>query len=319
MWAAWGFEHVSRFAFLASALLTSLGCGAWRALDGLGDQLRRARGARAEDLFEDYGSRAPSLGLGLLRLIGYRELLRNLVWKDLKLKYRGSVLGFVWSLANPVVMLAVYYVAFTHILGIRKPGFVFFLMIGLLAWTFFSATTAMATGTIVDSGGLLRSVRFPRMVLPLSTVFFNLAQYQMTFGVLLPVMLVGFGVAPSWPMVAYPVILALLVVFTIGVALIVSTATTYFRDVKHLVEVGLAVLFWLTPVVYDLADVPERLRLPLLLAPVTPFVTALHDVFYRSAWPDASIWMAALAWSVTMFAAGVTVFLTFEDRFAEHA
>ena len=187
----------------------------------------------------------------------------------------------------------------------------------MLAWTFFSSTIAMSTGTIVDAGGLLKSVRFPRTVMPMATVFFNLSQYLLTFAVLLPVLLVIFRVAPAPAMLVYPLMLVLLVLFTSGVALTVSAATAYFRDVKHLVDVGLQVMFWTTPIVYDLTDVPERLRLAVLLAPMSPFVTAMHDMFYRQAWPSLTVWLAAAAWSITMFVCGLTIFLTFEDRFAE--
>lgn len=276
-----------------------------------------SRATTADDQFEDRGASAQPLRVGLLRVLRYRELVRNLVLKDLKLKYRGSALGFAWSLANPLVMLVVYWLAFTYILGIRREHFVFFLLVGMLAWTFFASTVSMATGTIADSGGLLKSVRFPRTVMPLATVFFNLSQYLMTFGVLLPLMLVLFRVPPAWPMLAFPGILVLLVLMTTGVALVVATASAYFRDMKHLVEVGLQVLFWLTPIVYDLPDVPERIRTAILLSPMAPFVSALHDIFYRQAWPDVSVWFAAVVWSLPMFVVGLAVFLSYEDRFAE--
>ena len=267
--------------------------------------------------FEDRGAAAQPIKQGLLGLFRYRELIRNLVLKDLKLKYRGSVLGFAWSLVNPLVMLFVYWLAFTYILGIRRENFVLFLANRLLAWTFFSSTVAMATGTIADSGGLLKSVRFPRTVMPIATVLFNLSQYLMTFAVLLPVLLIMFRIGPAWPMLAYPIMLFLLVLFTSGVSLLVATASAYYRDVKHLVDVSLQVLFWLTPVVYDLADVPARVRLPLLFTPVSPFVTAMHDMFYRQVWPDVWVWTAAVLWSLVFFVAGLTTFLSFEDRFAE--
>jgi ABC-2 type transport system permease protein len=316
-WAWTGFGGVSRFAFFAAAVLTVLIGGAWRAVEGLSAHFQVARRPLAEGLFDDRGAAAAPLGLGLLRLLKYRELLRNLVLKDLKLKYRGSVLGFAWSLANPLVMLLVYWLAFTYILGVRRQSFVLFLLVGMLAWTFFATTIGMSTGTIADAGGLLKSVRFPRTVMPIATVLFNLVQYLMTFGVLLPILLGIFHVAPAWPMLSYPLILLLLVLFTSGVALIVATATAYFRDVKHLVEISLQALFWVTPIVYDLADVPERLRLPILLSPMSPFITAMHDMFVRQAWPDLTVWMAAAAWSVTVFVGGLTIFLSFEDRFAE--
>ena len=270
-----------------------------------------------QELFEDRAASAPPLGLGLRRLLSYRELLRNLVIKDLKLKYRGSALGFVWSLANPLAMLVVYSIAFTYILGVRRPAFVLFLFVGLLAWTFFASTISMATGTIAEAGGLLKSVRFPRTVMPMATVLFNLSQYLMTFAVLLPVMLLVFRVPPAAPMLAYPLVLFLLVLFTTGVALIVATANVYYRDVKHLVEVALQMMFWLTPVVYDLNDVPERFRRAILLSPMSPFISALHDIFYRQAWPDLTIWLAAAGWGIAMFVGGLMIFLTYEDRLAE--
>ena len=268
-------------------------------------------------LFEDRAAVAAPVGLGLLRVLRYRELIRNLVIKDLKLKYRGSVLGFVWSLANPLAMLVVYSVAFTFILNVRREAFVLFLFVGLLAWTFFASTISMATGTIADAGGLLKSVRFPRTVMPIATVLFNLAQYLMTFAVLLPVMLLAFRVRPAAPMLAYPAVLLLLVMFTTGLALIVSVANVYYRDVKHIVEVGLQVLFWATPIVYDIKDLPERVRNLVLLSPMSPYVSALHDLFYRQAWPSSAIWLAAIAWSVVMLWIGLTVFLKYEDRLAE--
>jgi ABC-type polysaccharide/polyol phosphate export permease len=240
------------------------------------------------------------------------------VLKDLKLKYRGSTLGFVWSLANPLLMLLVYSLAFTYIMGVRKPAFVYFLLIGLLPWTFFAQSMGMATTSVTDGAGLLRSVRFPRAALPLSTVLFNLLQYLMTFGVLLPVMMLTFAIRPAAAMLAYPLVLLLLVLFVTGVALMVATSATIFRDVKHFVEVALGVLFWTTPIIYDLQDAPEALRLPILLSPMSPFVTALHDIFYTGAWPSAPTWVAALAWTTAAFVGGVTVFLSFEDRLVEH-
>jgi homopolymeric O-antigen transport system permease protein len=314
---AGGLVGVSRFAFPASALLTTLGAAVWRSVIRIWDLMRPAA-LRATQEFDDLAEPDRSIGLNLLKLWAYRDLVRNLVLKDLKLKYRGSALGFIWSLVNPLLMLAVYSLAFTYILGIRRQDFVYFLLVGMLPWTFFATTAGMATGSIADAGGLLRSVRFPRTVLPVATVIFNLAQYLLTFAVLLPVMMLVFGVAPTGSMLAFPAVLVLLVLFTTGVAFLLATAAAFFRDVKHLVEIGLGALFWLTPIIYDLAGVPERLRLPILLMPVSPFVTMLHDIFYHRVWPDASIWAAATFWSAAAFMGGVSMFLSYEDRFAEH-
>lgn len=258
-----------------------------------------------------------SLGTTLTALYRYRTLLRKLVLKDLKLKYRGSVLGFLWSLVNPLVMIGVYTLAFRFILNEAREGFVFLVLLGILAWTFFSSSAMMATGSIADNGALLKAVFFPRAILPIATVLFNLAQYLLMAVVFLPVMMIVFGIAPAPPMLAYPLVLALQVIFTIGLALILATATTFFRDVRHLLEVALAVLFWTTPIVYELSQVPERFRAVLLASPLASYVVAYKDIFFYRRWPDPAVWTFAVAYAIIALAAGAALLLAFEDRFAE--
>jgi lipopolysaccharide transport system permease protein len=176
----------------------------------------------------------------------------------------------------------------------------------------------MATGAIADNGGLLKSVYFPRVILPVATVLFNLAQYLLTAMVFLPVLLVFHQVPPAGPMLLFPVFLALQVIFTVGVALMLATGTAFFRDVRHLVEISLAALFWTTPIVYELRMVPDALRPVIMLSPLTPFVEAYHAIFYYRAWPDAWIWGVSVAYALGAFAAGAALALRLEDRFPEH-
>jgi ABC-type polysaccharide/polyol phosphate export permease len=271
----------------------------------------------SEATMDDRAATRPNLGRTLRGLFQYGHLLRNLVVKDLKLKYRGSVLGFVWSLANPLLMIAVYTVAFTYILRIRTPGFVFYLMLGVLAWTFFANATAMSTGSIVDNGGLARSVWFPRAILPIASVLFNFAQYLLTVAVFLPVLMVLYQVPPAAPMLAYPAFLVLQLLFTIGVALVLAVGTAFFRDVRHLVEVALAVLFWATPVVYETAQLPSRLRSLILLTPLSPYVTAYHDVFYYRRWPSIETWGLAIVYAAVALIAGLWLMTRHEDQLTE--
>jgi ABC-type polysaccharide/polyol phosphate export permease len=270
-----------------------------------------------EATMDDRAATRPNLGRTLRGLFQYGHLLRNLVVKDLKLKYRGSVLGFVWSLANPLLMIAVYTLAFTYILRIRTPGFVFYLMLGVLAWTFFANATAMSTGSIVDNGGLARSVWFPRAILPIASVLFNFAQYLLTVAVFLPVLMLLYHVAPAAPMLAYPAFLLLQLLFTIGVALLLAVGTAFFRDVRHLVEVALAVMFWGTPVVYETTQLPERLRSLILLTPLSPYVTAYHDVFYYRRWPAADTWSLAVVYAAVALVAGLWLMTRHEDQLTE--
>jgi ABC-2 type transport system permease protein len=260
---------------------------------------------------------APSLRRTMAGLHRYRHLLRNLVLKDLKLKYRGSVIGFLWSLANPVLMGVVYTVAFHYILRVRNEGFVFYLMLGLLAWTFFASSAVMSTGSIADNGGLVKSVRFPMAILPTATVLFNFTQYVLNVSVILPLMLAYYRVAPEAPMLLFPVFVALQLVFTVGVALALATATAFLRDVRHLVDVAVTILFWMTPIVYELKDLPERIRLPILLTPMSPFVAAYQQIFYYRQWPDAAVWLTTVGYAAAAMALGLWLVIRTEDRFAE--
>jgi ABC-type polysaccharide/polyol phosphate export permease len=250
-------------------------------------------------------------------VLSYRELLRNLVLRNLKLKYRGSVFGFLWSLVNPLLMIVVYSAAFSIILRVRTPGFVFLLLLGVLAWTFFANSASMSTGAIVDSGGLVKSAVFPRAILPTATVLFNLAQYLLNVLVFLPVMLVAYGVLPVPAMGLFPVFLALQVAFTVGVALILSTGTVFFRDIRHILEIALGVLFWTTPIVYTIRDLPELVRTLVILSPLSPFVVAYHQIFYERHSPDPAVWFLAVLYAAAALSCGLRLFVSLEDRFAE--
>jgi lipopolysaccharide transport system permease protein len=313
-----GFDGVSRISFFVDALLLTLAAFGWRSVVGLTRLARAARDERREALVLEDRSAPPTVSAGLLGILRYRELLRNLVLKDLKLKYRGSIFGFVWSLANPLLMVAVYTLAFTYVLRMRTEGFVSLLLIGLLTWGFFSSSAMMATGALVDSGGLIRSAGFPRAVLPLATVLFNLAQFLLSLSVLLPLALAMFRVSPSPAMLLFPVFLGLQILFTIGVALAVSTATAFFRDVRHLLEIALSALFWTTPIVYSHENVPEFLRLPILLSPVSPFVVAYQEIFYYGRTPAVPVWLIAFGYASAAFVLGASFFVTCEDQLAEH-
>jgi ABC-type polysaccharide/polyol phosphate export permease len=316
-WLIYGFEGVSRISFVVDALLLVLSAFAWRGLYGLSRLARAAREERqAVETLEDRTT-PPSVSAGLLGIIRYRELLRGLVLKDLRLKYRGSVFGFVWSLANPLLMLAVYTIAFTYIIQIRSEGFVFVLLLGLLNWTFFANSALMSTGSVVDAGGLIKSVAFPRAILPVATVLFNLAQFLLTIAVFLPIALVLFRITPSPAMLLFPLILTLQILFTMGVAFALATTTSFFRDVRHVLEIALSLAFWTTPILYQYSQVPELLRLPVLLSPMSPFIVAHQQVLYEGRAPDLAVWLTAVSYAAGMFVLGSSLFVTYEDQLAE--
>jgi ABC-type polysaccharide/polyol phosphate export permease len=253
----------------------------------------------------------------VLHWFQYRELIRNIVLRDLRLKYRGSVLGFLWSLVNPLVIVAIYTLAFGFILRVRTEHYVLFLVTGLLPWVYFAGSASAATGAIIDSGSLVKSVYFPRAILPVSVVLFNLSQFAMTFAVVLPVVLLLYRIAPSAPMLAFPCLLLLQTIFTIGVALLLATATAFFRDVRHLLEIALQVMFWLTPIIYEYDLIPASLRPISFAVPMTPYVMGYRQSLFYQQWPDPAVWALSTGYAALAFFAGLLVFRRYEDRFTE--
>ena len=253
----------------------------------------------------------------LASLLLFRELIRNLVFKDLKLKYRGSLFGFLWSLVNPLILVTVYMIAFTKIMQMRSEGFVFLLLLGIVAWTFFANSASMGAGAIVDNAGLLKTVHFPRAVLPISTVLFNLTQYLSTIAVFLPVLLLAYRMPPRPAMLLFPVVVLLQVGMTIGVALALSAGTAFFRDIRHFLEIALMVMFWTTPIVYDFQTIPKPWRWPVLLSPMSPFVLAYQQIFYYGRLPDPEVCIVATLYATVGFFGGLAMFTRVQHEFVE--
>jgi ABC-2 type transport system permease protein len=187
------------------------------------------------------------------------ELLTELVRKDLKVKYKNSALGFIWSLANPLLYLAVFTLVFGVFLKNNVPWFAVLFMSGFLIWSFFNSATLDATGAVVGNANLVRKVRFPRVVLPLASVGFagvHLALQLLVFFLFL---------IPSYPDAFGPQLLLLVpalavtVIFTVAMSLLASSLNVRYRDVQHLLEIALLAWFWLTPIVYPVTLVRNEL------------------------------------------------------------
>ena len=187
------------------------------------------------------------------------ELLVELVRKDLKIKYQGSVLGFAWSLANPLLLLAIYYFAFAVILRTGIPDFAIFIASGLLPWTAFSGAVSGATGSVVANGGLVKKVRFPLEVLPLSSVGNALVHFSLQFLAIIAVTLSLRHVYSPALLLVVPATL-LLIVFSAAVGYFTAAMNVRYRDTAHLVEVALLVWFWISPIVYPSTLIREQLH-----------------------------------------------------------
>ena len=196
--------------------------------------------------------------LRLRELWGYREILTNLVRKELKVKYTASFLGAIWSLLNPVVFLAVFSFVVV-VLGNRVPHFPVFLVSGLLAWNLFSASLLSGSSSVIDNSNLVKKVAFPREILPLASVGVALVDFVLQTGVLLLYIVIsGHGIGLQ-ALVLYPLAFVTLMVFVTAATLWTSAVNVRYRDVGHLLNLGLLVWFWITPIVYQAALVQNVL------------------------------------------------------------
>lgn len=186
-------------------------------------------------------------------LLGAREILLNLVRKDVKVKYKSSILGVAWSTLNPILYLAVFTLVFTVVLPNNVPHFPVYLLSGLLAWTLFSSSLSMATRSVVDNGNLVSKVYFPREVLPLASMGAALVDFALQAAILALFMLVFRH--PFWGvnLLLLPLAVVALLAFTAAIAFLVSALNVRYRDTQHLVVLALTMWFWLTPIVYPSA------------------------------------------------------------------
>jgi ABC-2 type transport system permease protein len=187
------------------------------------------------------------------------ELLSQLVRKDLKVKYQGSAIGFAWSLANPLIQMAIYYVIFTKVMPNGVPSYALYLMAGLLPFTAFSQGVSGAAGSVVGSAGLVKKVAFPRLVLPLSAVGFAIVQFLLQLGLLLLIVLVFQPHRLGVQLLLIVPAFALLVLFATALGVLVSALNVRWRDTSHFVEIAMLVWFWANPILYPAGFVKDAL------------------------------------------------------------
>lgn len=223
----------------------------------------------------------------------FRELLGNLLRKELKIRYRDSILGFLWSVQLPLVQLLVYWLVVGQFLaGGAVPYYGIFMFAGLAVFTLFSETLTSATASIVGNAGLIKKVYFPRELVPLAAVGASVVNFGIQFGVLATATVIASLISGVWPdlsLIGLPILgFVTLVIFATAVGLILSAVNVYLRDVQHMVAVVTMLWFWLTPVLYSAhqvaTSVPRFVYEVYLLNPVAPVVLSFQKFF----WPQGA-------------------------------
>lgn len=254
---------------------------------------------------------------GLRALVAYSDMLKNFVRKDIQVRYQGAALGFLWSLINPLVMIGLYVFVFSDVFKSTLPNYPLYLMAGLLHWNLFSQITGQSCDTLLANAGLVKKIYFPRLLVPISSVLFNVVLWLLAIALLF-IMYPFLGGKLHMVLAAYPLALILFLTFTFGITLILSVLNVRFRDLKHLVDVALLFLFWLTPIVYQYHRVPPHLREVFALSPLVDYVLIFRGILYSGSLPDWHIIAMAMAWTVASVSVGLFVFNRYADSLVEH-
>lgn len=219
--------------------------------------------------------------------LSWRDLLFNLVAKDIKVRYMGTVVGVAWSLGNPLLVTATYFVVFTYFFPSRQDRFVLHLATGMLHWSLFSQIVLMGCDWMTSNGNLLKKIYFPRIIIPLSGMMTSMAFWAAAL-LVYSVLYFPLGGQFSLAMLAYLLLLPIFLAFSFGIGLIFCITHALVRDLRHLIDVLLPLLFWLTPVIWQPASLPPQILPILALNPLYPFFTSfdaiLHDGVMPSPW-----------------------------------
>lgn len=246
----------------------------------------------------------------------YREMLMNLILKELRARYKGSVLGFLWTFFNPLLMLIVYSIVFSYIMRTSVQNYPMFVFVGLLPWNYFANSLLQGSASLVQNSALIKKVYFPREILPCAFVLANAVNYVLSLFVLIPALIL-FHIKLTWAVLAFPIVLFIETIMLMGLGLLVSVVNVYFRDLEHILGVLVTVWFFLTPVIYPIDLIPEQVKVYFMYNPMTPMIEAYRDIFFDGVWPRWRDIGLLLVFSTVVLLAGLLVFNRLQRNVAE--
>ena len=250
------------------------------------------------------------------RLYDYREMLKTSIKKDIGGKYKNSFLGVLWSFVNPLLQIIVYAIIFPLIMKSDIEYYIVFMVCGLIPWNYFSTVINRTSFTMIENGNIIKKVYFPREILPISVVTSETVTFLIS-SILILLFTLGYGLGLTINIVFYPLILLVQYVLLIGISLIVSSVTVYFRDLQHFIGVLLQLFFYATPIVYAVDTIPENFRWILKYNPMTYIIEGYRDIFWGQTAPDISTLLIVLAIGIVLCILGYLIFNKLQKKFAE--
>lgn len=219
------------------------------------------------------------------KITRWGDLICNLVAKDIKVRHMGAILGFAWSLGNPLMVTLTYFTVFTYVLPSGQERFALHLVTGVLHWMLLQQIISQSCDWLINNRNLIQKLRFPRILLPVSSALTIIALWgvaMVVYCVLFPVL----GGVATQALLWYPVIFVSFVAFVVGIGLALSVLQVFHRDIKHLVDVFVPLLFWLTPIVWVTSELPANIQQIVIYNPVAPFFNSFASMLYEGVSPE---------------------------------
>lgn len=246
-------------------------------------------------------------------LYRYRWLLQQLVSRDLKVKYKRSVLGYFWSLLNPLMMMIVLSAVFSHIFRFSIENFPIYLLCGQVLFTFLSESTSMAMSSIIQGSGLIKKVYIPKYILPLSKILSSFVNLMYSL-IAVVIILIFFKIQIHWTILLFPIPLIYVFLMSVGIGLMLSVAATYFRDVIYLYGILIQAWTYLTPLFYPIDAVAKSIQVIIRLNPMYLIITYFRDVVMYGNIPTFQTNLACIVYSVSFLLAGIYVFNKHQNK-----
>lgn len=247
----------------------------------------------------------------------YRDMIFSLVRRELRGKYKGSVLGFLWTYLNPLCQVVIYSAVFSIIFKVQIEKFYLYLIIGMMPWTFFSTAVQGGANCIRAQAEMVKKIYFPREVIPIS--FTTSSFVNMWFCFIITFLAIA---TANWgfylrALLYLPIVAVIEYFLALGILFIVAAVTVYFRDLEHIMGVLMMAWIYVTPIMYDVSYIPEEFRDVFFLNPMTPIICAYHDILYYKQIPDINYLIRSGIVALVIFVIGFLVFAKLDRGFAE--
>ncbi|MEE3343285.1 MAG: ABC transporter permease [Bacilli bacterium] len=249
-------------------------------------------------------------------IIVYKEFLKSNVKKDVRGKYKGSFLGVLWSFINPLLSVVVYAIVFHFIMRFNIEHYLIYLIAGIIPWTFFTTALNAGMNSILFNADIIKKVYFPRIILPISSVTSCLVNFLISCIIIVLFALFS-GVGIGYSLLFLPIVVIIQYIFTLGLVFILGALEIYVRDIEHIVNFIISMLFYVTPILYTVDYVPDKFKIILRLNPVAYIIQAYHSIFYYKQMPNLINLGIISMFSILLFFIGYKVFDKLQRGFAE--